>query len=103
MVQDRLTKDALDAALQERPDWTLAGDAIERQFILRNFSQGFAFITRVALAAEKMNHHPEWSNVYNRVDIRLSTHDAGGLTELDFTLARRIDAIFDDFSAHAGR
>jgi len=61
-------------------------------FIFNDFSAAFAFMTCGALAAEKLNHHPEWSNVYNRVDVRLSTHDAGGLTELDFALAEALDA-----------
>ena len=94
MAREKLIRDMLDAALKERPDWKLAGDAIERRFVFRDFSEAFAFMTRVAMAAEKMDHHPEWSNVYKTVDVRLSTHDAGGLTELDFDLARRIDRIF---------
>ena len=69
------------------------GTAIARQFRFADFSQAFGFMTRVALAAETLDHHPDWSNVYSTVDITLSTHDAGGLTELDFTLAAKIDAI----------
>ena len=96
MAREKLAQDILEAALKERPDWKMTDDgkAIERRFVFRNFSEAFAFMTRVALKAEKMDHHPEWSNVYKTVDIRLTTHDAGGLTELDFVLARRIDAIF---------
>ncbi|MET3793777.1 4a-hydroxytetrahydrobiopterin dehydratase [Aquamicrobium terrae] len=96
MAREKLAQDVLEAALKERPDWKMTDDgkAIERRFVFRNFSEAFAFMTRVALKAEKMDHHPEWSNVYKTVDIRLTTHDAGGLTELDFVLARRIDAIF---------
>lgn len=98
MAREKLAGDVLKAALGERPEWALTEDGldIERRFVFRNFSEAFAFMTRVAMAAEKMNHHPEWSNVYKTVDIRLTTHDAGGLTELDFVLARRIDTIFDD-------
>lgn len=98
MAREKLAGDALKAALGERPEWALTEDglAIERRFVFRNFSEAFAFMTRVAMAAEKMNHHPEWSNVYKTVDVRLTTHDAGGLTELDFVLARRIDTIFGD-------
>ncbi len=98
MGREKFDGKAIAEALAERPGWTLAADgaSIGRTFTFRNFSEAFAFMTRVALAAEKMNHHPEWSNVYKTVDIRLTTHDAGGLTELDFVLARRIDRIFDE-------
>ena len=68
------------------------GLAITRQFKFADFQQAFAFMTQVALAAERADHHPEWSNVYNRVDMRLTTHDAGGLTERDFALAAVADA-----------
>lgn len=77
------------------PDWRpLEGrDAIHRRFVFRDFSAAFGFMARVALLAEKHDHHPEWSNVWNRVDIVLTTHDAGGLTERDVALARAIDAL----------
>lgn len=83
-VRDRL------AAL---PGWTLSEDgrAISRRFTFADFRSAFAFMTQVALAAERADHHPEWSNVYNRVDICLTTHDAGGLTERDFALAAVAD------------
>lgn len=84
------------AALPERlPAWRLSAgrDAIERDFVFANFSQAFAFMTRVALLAEAADHHPEWSNVYNRVHILLSTHDAGGLSARDVQLAAAIDAL----------
>ena len=68
-------------------------DAITRSLKFADFSQAFGFMSRVALMAEKMDHHPEWSNVYNRVEVTLSTHDAGGLTELDIKLATFIDSI----------
>lgn len=76
--------------------WEVKSNALLREFKFKDFSQAFAFMTRVALAAEKMDHHPEWSNVYNRVNISLSTHDAGGITALDFTLAEKINSIFTD-------
>jgi 4a-hydroxytetrahydrobiopterin dehydratase len=80
--------------LAARPGWQLVDDgrAIERGFKFADFSAAFAFMTRVALAAERADHHPEWSNVYNRVTIRLTTHDAGGVTERDFALAAAADA-----------
>jgi 4a-hydroxytetrahydrobiopterin dehydratase len=70
-----------------------ARDALHRELRFTNFSVAFAFMTRVAMAAEALNHHPEWSNVYNRVSITLTTHDAGGLTELDTRLAATVDAL----------
>ena len=82
-------------ALAALPGWTYdAGrNGIARRFLFGDFGEAFAFMTRVALEAEKADHHPEWSNVWNRVDILLSTHDAGGITRKDIALARRIDAI----------
>jgi 4a-hydroxytetrahydrobiopterin dehydratase len=77
------------------PLWTLAEgrDAIRREFRFRDFSEAWGFMARVALLAEAQDHHPEWSNVWNRVEILLSTHDAGGLSERDIRLARAIDAL----------
>ena len=68
-------------------------DAITKSFKFKDFNQAFGFMARVALIAEKMDHHPEWFNVYNRIDVTLSTHSAGGLTELDIELARKMDEI----------
>lgn len=78
--------------------WRVTGDgtAIERDFVFPDFGLAFAFMVRVALEAEKMDHHPDWSNSFNRVHIRLTSHDAGGLTDRDARLARAIDAIADD-------
>ncbi len=73
--------------------WTEEGGALRRRLTFTDFSEAFAFMTRVALLAEKMNHHPEWTNVWNRVSVTLSTHDAGGLTERDVELARAMDAL----------
>jgi 4a-hydroxytetrahydrobiopterin dehydratase len=79
----------------EAEGWTLAADnlSISRTFKFEDFNAAFGFMCRVALAAEKADHHPEWSNVYNRVDIKLTTHDAGGLTRRDFDLARAISGL----------
>ncbi len=74
------------------PLWTEVDDALKRDFVFEDFGQAFAWMTRVALLAEQMNHHPEWFNVYNRVSVRLTTHDAGGVTELDRRMARAMDA-----------
>jgi 4a-hydroxytetrahydrobiopterin dehydratase len=91
----RLTDAERTAALAQLPDWTLRGDglAIERRITFADFSEAFAFMTRVALLAEKADHHPEWSNVWNRVEITLTTHDAGGLSQRDVALAEAIDAL----------
>lgn len=66
-------------------------DAIARQFTFKNFGEAFAFMARVALLAEKLDHHPEWSNVYNKIDVTLSTHDAGGVTEKDIEMAKAME------------
>jgi 4a-hydroxytetrahydrobiopterin dehydratase len=89
----RLPNDQREAALAELPDWTLRPDglAISRDFKFTDFSAAFGFMARVALAAEKADHHPEWSNVYNKVHITLTTHDAGGLSARDVELAKVID------------
>ena len=68
-------------------------DAIQKTFTFKNFNQAFSFMTRVAMEAEKANHHPEWFNVYNRVEVTLSTHDTGGITEKDIKLAQFMDTI----------
>lgn len=82
-----------EQALKGIPEWRMVEgrDAITRTFLFKDFNAAFGFMSRVALKAEKMNHHPEWFNVYNKVEVTLSTHDAGGLTELDITLAKFID------------
>jgi 4a-hydroxytetrahydrobiopterin dehydratase len=82
------------AALEDLPGWSAAPggrDAITRSYKFRDFNIAFAFMTRAALMAEKLDHHPEWFNVYNRVDVTLTTHDANGVTELDVTLAGLMD------------
>jgi 4a-hydroxytetrahydrobiopterin dehydratase len=74
-------------------DWDESRDAINRRFVFADFNEAFGFMTRVALLAEKADHHPEWSNVWNRVDIVLTTHDAGGLSARDIDMAEAIDAL----------
>ncbi|MFM7734666.1 MAG: 4a-hydroxytetrahydrobiopterin dehydratase [Alphaproteobacteria bacterium] len=83
-----------------RPGWTIAGGKLAREYRFPDFVTAFGFMSSVALVAESMNHHPEWSNVYGRVKVELVTHDAGGLTELDFELARRMDEIAGRQPAH---
>jgi len=89
-MPDLLTNDALAEVLADLDGWSLVedGTAIEAEFSFRGFNAAFGFMTRVALAAERQNHHPEWSNVYNRVTIRWTTHSECGVTELDVKLAR---------------
>ena len=88
----KLSETEITAALPGVPGWTQKADGIERTYKFADFTHAFAFMARVALLAEKADHHPEWSNVWNKVDIRLTTHDAGGLSHKDFALARAIDA-----------
>ena len=94
MAREKLGKQAVAEAMVALEGWTLAkdGGSISRTFTFKNFSEAFAFMTRSALAAEKLDHHPEWSNIYNTVEVKLNTHDAGGLTALDFDLARKMDS-----------
>lgn len=85
---DRLSTQAAEAKLSEVPGWRIEDGKLRRKFSFADFPTAFAFMTRVALHAEAMNHHPEWTNVWAHVDVTLVTHDAGGLTDLDFALAR---------------
>lgn len=94
----KLTPEAVEARLAEVPGWIhdQAGAALTRDIRLRDFSEAFALMTRIALAAEQADHHPEWSNVYNRLSICLTTHDAGGVSERDFALAKRINGFLGE-------
>jgi 4a-hydroxytetrahydrobiopterin dehydratase len=93
MYAEKLATAAVAEKLAALADWELRGDKIFRQFVFADFVEAFGFMSRVALLAQAMNHHPEWSNVYNRVDIHLTTHDVGGLSERDFQLASSIDKL----------
>ncbi|WP_298816649.1 4a-hydroxytetrahydrobiopterin dehydratase [uncultured Roseibium sp.] len=95
---ERLKPEDRAAGLQDLPDWHLCDgrEAITKTFRFRDFTEAFGFMTQVALIAEKMNHHPEWSNVYRTVEITLATHDVGGLSVLDLKLAGAIDKIAGD-------
>ncbi|HTN63951.1 MAG TPA: 4a-hydroxytetrahydrobiopterin dehydratase [Devosia sp.] len=94
-MADKLTGKQRDAALRDLNGWVYdeGADAISHVFKFKTFSEAFGFMARVAIAAEKAGHHPDWSNTYNKVTITLSTHDAGGLTDKDIALAKAIDAI----------
>ena len=95
MAVPQLTEAERDDALAALPGWRLRDDglAIERELKFADFNEAFGFMTRVALLADKHDHHPEWSNVYNRVAITLTTHDAGGLSARDVAMAKAIDAL----------
>jgi 4a-hydroxytetrahydrobiopterin dehydratase len=88
-----LSPDEISSLVAALDSWELDGSSLRRQLVFDSFVQAFGFMAQVALIAERLDHHPNWSNVYNRVDIAVSTHDAGGLTALDFEFVRRVDAI----------
>ena len=87
----KLSGDELDEIVRNMKGWELKDEKLQKSFKFTNFVEAFGFMTRIALEAERMNHHPEWSNVYNNVTIKLSTHDAGGITDYDIKLAEIID------------
>ena len=94
-MAERLSTEARRSALTALPGWTDTPDreAIARTFIFKDFNEAFGFMARAALIAEKLDHHPEWFNVYNRVEVTLATHDAGGVTERDIKLAQEMDRL----------
>ena len=95
MAVEELTQEERDSWMQALPQWSLSreGKAIERTFEFADFAEAFAFMTRIAIMAEKRDHHPEWFNVYNKVEITLTTHDAGGLSLRDVNMAKKIDKL----------
>lgn len=93
MPSEPISDDDVAAALADLPDWQRDGDAIVAQFRFADFARAFGFMAAAAVEAQAMNHHPEWSNVYNRVEVRLTTHDAGGLTRNDLELAARMSEL----------
>jgi len=97
---DKLNADTRRNLPATLPDWRhdAQRDAISREFVFADFAQAFAFMTQVAIIAEKRDHHPEWSNVYNKLSVTLTTHDAGGLTQRDVDLAQYMDTAFARFS-----
>lgn len=92
-MAQKLDSDEVTAKLSELHGWSLDDGKLFREFRFASFVEAFGFMTRAALEAEKMNHHPEWFNVYNKVKVHLTTHDAGGITELDFSLAAKMNAL----------
>src|ERR1700735_159417 len=95
IVTERLSAEARKSALKGLPGWkeVEGREAIERTFVFKDFNEAFGFMARVALVAEKRDHHPEWSNVYKTVEVVLATHDAGGVTEKDIELAKAMNTI----------
>ena len=98
MTRSPLPEEAVRERLAAHPDWTLRGDRIVRSFRFASFVEAFGWMASVALVAEKLDHHPEWRNVYGRVDVELTTHDAEGLTARDFELA----AVMDELAVRGG-
>jgi 4a-hydroxytetrahydrobiopterin dehydratase len=86
----------IEIAFEQLKDWTLNGNELKKEITFKNFTQAFGFMTLVAFEAEKLNHHPDWKNSYNKVVIVLKTHDVDGLTELDFKLATRISKLIEN-------
>eukprot|EP01132_Coremiostelium_polycephalum_P006623 gene6623-8194_t len=93
MAPQKLTEEERRIYLEEIPSWSMVQgrDAIKKTFTFKDFTEAFGFMTKTAIVAEKMDHHPEWFNVYNRVEVTLSTHDANGLTTNDVQLAKQMD------------
>jgi 4a-hydroxytetrahydrobiopterin dehydratase len=94
MTMAKLTEQQVETDLQELEGWSLVDGNLHRVFEFNDFTHAFGFMTRVALAAEKMDHHPDWSNSWNKVTVDLCTHSAGGLTRNDFDLAEKIQQIY---------
>jgi len=88
-----LSNKQLNECLEELNDWSIVDEKLSKSFKFANFIQAFGFMTQVAITSEAMDHHPEWSNVYNKVEINLITHSEGGITKLDIELAKKIDTI----------
>ena len=97
-MAEKLNDDDIQTLLADLDGWALSADGlgIEKTFRFNNFNAAFGWMTRAALVAEKLDHHPEWFNVYNRVEVRLTTHDQNGLTELDAKLAKAMDAMANE-------
>ena len=93
MAATKLTDAEISTQLEELSGWTVENEKLHKEFQFDSFVEAFGFMASVALVAESMNHHPEWFNVYNRVTVGLATHDAGGISALDFELAKKIDAL----------
>jgi 4a-hydroxytetrahydrobiopterin dehydratase len=91
MIQ--LSQTDIDEELKNLPGWSVVNEKLHKEFQFDNFNQAFGFMTRAAMEIEKMNHHPEWFNVYNKITIELTTHDAGGITKNDVNLAKILNSL----------
>jgi len=89
----RLSKEDIDEELKSLQGWSVVNEKLHKEFQFDNFNQAFGFMTRSAMEIEKMNHHPEWFNVYNKITIELTTHDAGGITKNDLNLAKILNSL----------
>jgi len=89
----KLSKTDIDEELKSLPGWSVVNEKLHKEFQFDSFNQAFGFMTRAAMEIEKMNHHPEWFNVYNKITIELTTHDAGGITENDVNLAKILNSL----------
>jgi 4a-hydroxytetrahydrobiopterin dehydratase len=89
----RLSQTDIDEQLESLPGWSVVNEKLHKEFQFDSFNQAFGFMIRAAMEIEKMNHHPEWFNVYNRITVDLTTHDAGGITKNDVNLARILNSL----------
>ena len=89
----KLSESSIGEKLKNLPGWSIKKDKLHKEFQFNDFNQAFGFMTRAAMEIEKMNHHPEWFNVYNRITVELTTHDAGGITDNDVNLARILNSL----------
>jgi len=89
----KLSESSIEEKLKNLPGWSIKKDKLHKEFQFSDFNQAFGFMTRAAMEIEKMNHHPEWFNVYNRITVELTTHDAGGITDNDVNLARILNSL----------
>jgi len=89
----KLSESIIEEKLKNLPGWSLKNEKLYKEFQFNDFNQAFGFMTRAAIEIEKMNHHPEWFNVYNRITVELTTHDAGGITDNDVNLARILNSL----------
>ena len=96
LMKNLLNAAELEDAQNLLPDWEVSGEFLFRVFLFKNFVAAFDFMTAISSTAEEMNHHPDWANVYNKVEVRLSTHDSGGVTSLDVELASVMDSLFSE-------